>query len=106
MSGNMIKGISDLGYSDAKRLIVEIIERMMDEEKTLLKESEEKKIEILHHEYQKRLTDGHHAQAEKDKAIEACNRRMDEIEAELYALNDRKNYFEIQLEMLGTRKEA
>lgn len=101
----MIKGISDLSYSDAKRLIVAIMERMKDEEEALHKESEEKKIEILQREYQKRLPEGHE-QEENDRAIEACNRRMDEIEEELFALADRKNYFEIQLEMLGARKEA
>jgi hypothetical protein len=102
----MIKGISDLSYSDAKRLIIAIIERMNDEGEALLKESEEKKIEILQCEYRKRLLEEHIEQSENDKAIEACNRRMDEIEGELFALADRKNYFEIQLEMLGARKEA
>lgn len=102
----MIKGISDLSYSEANRLITAIIERMKDEEAALHKESEEKKIEILQREYRKRLLDGHHEQLENEKAIENCNRRMDEIEEELFALADRKNYFEIQLEMLGARKEA
>jgi archaellum component FlaC len=79
---------------------------MKDEEDALHKESEEKKIEILKREYQKRLIEGLSGQAENEKAIEACNKRMDEIEGELFALADRKNYFEIQLEMLGARKEA
>ncbi len=102
----MIKGISDLSYNDAKRLVIAIIERMKDEEEALLKESEEKKIAVLQCEYKKRLLEGHQEQKENEKAIEECNRRMDAIEGELFALADRRNYFEIQLEMLGARKEA
>jgi hypothetical protein len=102
----MIRGISDLSYNDAKRLVIAIIERMKDEEEALLKESEEKKITILQCEYKKRLLKGHQEQKENDMLIEECNRRMDEIEGELFALADRRNYFEIQLEMLGARKEA
>lgn len=102
----MIKGISDLDYNDAKKLLTAIVERTKEEEDALRQESEEKKIEILQHEYRKRLSEGRHGQAEQEKAIEACNRRMQEIEDELFALADRKNYFEIQLEMLCTRKEA
>lgn len=102
----MIKGISDLDYNDAKKLLSAIIAKTKEEEDALRQESEDKKIEILQHEYRKRLSDGRHGQAEHEKAIEACNRRMQEIEEEIFALADRKNYFEIQLEMLGTRKEA
>ncbi len=102
----MIKGISDLDYNDARKLLTAIIERTKDEQEALRLESEEKKIEILKHEYRKRLSEGRHAQMEQEKAIEACNRRMQEIEDEIFALADRKNYFEIQLEMLGARREA
>lgn len=101
----MIKGISDLDYNDAKRLLTAILDRAKGEEESLHKETEEKKIEILELEYQKRLAAGHH-HSDKEKAIEACNRRIEEIENELFALADRKNYYEVQLEMLSGKQTA
>jgi len=97
----MIKGIADLDYNDSKRLLCAIIDRSKGEEEALFRESEEKKIEILMHEYEKRLD--RHGHMEREKAIEECNKRMREIEDELFKLADRKSYFEIQLEMLGEK---
>ena len=100
----MIKGIADLDYNDSKKLISAIIERAKYEEEALLAESEEKKIEILMHEYEKRLGEDRHGQIEKDRAIETCNKRMEEIEDELFKLTDKKSYFEVQLDMLGEER--
>ncbi len=100
----MIKGIADLDYNEAKRLLSEIIERSKAEEETLQGETEEKKIEVLLHEYGRRLEESKHGRADREKAIEACNQRMQEIENELFALADRKSYFEVQLDMLGVKR--
>lgn len=100
----MIKGISDLDYNDSKKLLMEILERAKNEEEELHRETEERKIQILVSEYEKRLEESKAALEEKDKQIEACNRRLREIEDDLYRLANRRNYFEIQLEMLGEHR--
>jgi hypothetical protein len=102
----MIRGISDLDYCESKRLIQTILERVRQEEEDLRRETDEKMIEILMHEYQKRLGSGKNSEVQKEKEIEACNTRMREIERELFEAADRKNYFEVQLEMLGEKKKA
>lgn len=100
----MIRGISDLDYSEAERLLTAIIERAVEDDKALRREREEKKIEILQCEYYKRLAGEDHA--EQDKAIEACNKRIDEIETEIYALKEKKDYFVVQLEMVCGKQQA
>ncbi len=92
----MIRGISDLDFSEAERLLTAIIERVAEEDKALRREREEKKIEILQHEYHKRLAGDDHSL--QDRAIEACNKRIEEIETEIYALKEKKDYFVVQLE--------
>jgi hypothetical protein len=103
---NMIKGISDLDYCESKRIIQTILERVRQEEEDLRRETDEKMIEILIHEYQRRLSGDKNSAAQTEKRIEACNTRMREIERELFEAADRKNYFEVQLEMLGEKRNA
>lgn len=100
----MIRGISDLDFSDAKRLLTVILNRIKEEDEALRKEREEKKIEILQHEYSKRLARDSHAK--QDSAIEACNTRIEEIVSEIYALKEKKEYFEVQLEMVCGKETA
>jgi hypothetical protein len=102
----MIRGISDLDYCESKKLLQAILERIRQEEEGLRRETDEKTMEILIHEYEKRLRDGKREQGEKEKEIEACNKRMREIEQELFNVADKKNYFEVQLEMLGEKRKA
>jgi hypothetical protein len=103
-SESMIRGISDLDYSEAKRLLTAIIESTIEEDKALRREREEKKIEILQYEYYKRLSPDNHMQ--QDKAIEACNRRIEEIGDEIYTLKEKKDYFVVQLEMVCGKETA
>jgi|GEM_PF-4204168 len=100
----MIKGISDLDYNDSKKLLTEILERAKNEEEELHRETDEKKIQILIHEYEKRLEESKQALDEKDRQIEACNSRLREIEEELFNVAKKKNYFEIQLEKLNEQR--
>ncbi len=100
----MIRGISDLDFSDAKRLLTVILNRIKEEDEALRREREERKIEILQLEYSKRLARDNHAQ--QDKAIEECNRRIEEIVAEIYALKEKKEYFEVQFEMVCGKETA
>lgn len=102
----MIRGISDLDYSDAKRLLTTIIERAIEEDKALRNEREEKKIEILQHEYYKRIEQDERKREERDKAIRACNQRIEDITAEIYALKEKKEYFVVQLEMVCGKESA
>lgn len=99
----MVRGISDLDYNDSKKILTAILERVKDEEEKLRSETDDKLMEILMHEYEKRLTEDKGLLAKKDKEIETCNKRMREIEDELFSLMDRRNYFEIQLEMIGAK---
>lgn len=99
----MIRGISDLDYNDSKKVLAAILEHVKTEEEELHRETDEKLMQILMHEYEKRLIEDRKYLAEKDEEIEACNSRMREIEEELYRLADRRNYFEVQLEMLGVK---
>lgn len=96
----MIKGISDLDFSDAEHLLNTIIERTIEEDKALRREREEKKIEILQHEYYKRIETDERKRTERDEAIRACNQRIEEIVAEIYALKEKKEYFVVQLEIV------
>ena len=100
----MIRGISDLDYSEAEHLLTAIIERTVEEDKALREEREEKKIEILQYEYYKRLAGDDHIK--QDKAIEACNKRIEEIGEEIYALKEKKDYFVVQLEMACGKQSA
>lgn len=100
----MIRGISDLDYSEAERLLTVIIERAVEEDKALRREREEKKIEILLCEYYKRLAGDNHF--EQDKAIDACNRRIEEIENEMYSVKEKKDYFVVQLEIACGKQSA
>lgn len=100
----MIKGISDLDYNDSKKLLTEILERAKNEEEELHRETDEKKMQILIHEYEKRLEESKQALDEKDRQIEACNSRLREIEEELFNVAKKKNYFEIQLEKLNEQR--
>lgn len=102
----MIKGISDLDYGDAEHLLNTIIERTVEEDKALRTEREEKKIEILQHEYYKRIEPDERNREERDKAIKACNQRIEDIAAEIYALKEKKEYFEVQLEMVCGKQSA
>ncbi|MDD5017519.1 MAG: hypothetical protein PHO15_05430 [Eubacteriales bacterium] len=97
----MISGIRDLDYGDARRIVDVIIERTIEEEVLLQKEMEEKKIEILLHEYAKRLDAGKHIKHETDHAIHACNRRMEEIEEEIFSISNKRGYFEVQRDKLS-----
>lgn len=100
----MIRGISDLDYCESKKLLETILERTKSEEEDLHRETNEMMMKILIHEYEKRLKESKHEQTEKEKEIEACNKRMREIEDELFKVADKKNYFEVQLEMLGEKR--
>ena len=97
----MIQGIGDLDFNDARRLLDIVIERTNQEQELLQKEIEEKKIEILMHEYKKRLDIGKHAKHEIDMAIRGCNSRMEEIELEIFAVSNKRCYFEVQREKLS-----
>ena len=99
----MIKGISDLDFGDAKRLVRTIIKRMKEEENALMLETEEQKIRILMLEYEKRA-DSDKPDKDIKKRVDACNQRMFEIEDELSRLCNKRAYFEIQLDKMGEIK--